>query len=72
MLALGSSASTAKYRAAAVDTTVGTWIDYMIPTANTSMSAITTAELITVLNDATADSPTTGTLAMRVVTLRPQ
>lgn len=72
VLALGSSASTAKYRAAAVYTTVGHWDDYMIPTANTSMTAISADELVTVLNDATADLPTTGTIAFRVFVQRPR
>lgn len=72
-ISIGSSASTAKYRAAATFTTTDTWAWFNLATAFATQIAaqITAAELIVIANDTTADLPTSGTLGMIVEVARP-
>lgn len=72
VFSIGSSASTAKYRVAAVYTTpLVSWTKFQIATAFATQLAApgtTAAELIVLANDATADFPTSGTVAVVVHT----
>ena len=69
VFSIGSSVSTAKYRAGLVLTTpLIQWIPYMVgATLVTQLSTpITASELIVISNDATAAMPSSGIISLRV------
>ncbi len=74
VIAIGSTVTAAKYRAALVHTTpLINWIRFMVAATLVTQAAtpIATKELILITNDATADMPTVGIIGMVVNCLEP-
>ncbi len=71
VLAIGTTVTAAKYRAALVHTTpLINWVQFQVATQFVSqlVTPLAIAELILITNDATADLPTTGIIGMVVHT----